>query len=122
MSDANQRRFIHIAGLDEAVTQDVLLGAFSVFGEVRNIEIPIDNQTGKSRGFGFIEFIEQADAEDAIDNVDDSELYGRTIRVKFSNKKPPSQLRDPKQAIWADEIYYKKLLSARPMADEAGEP
>jgi peptidyl-prolyl isomerase E (cyclophilin E) len=120
MSQSSQHRFLHIAGLDDGVSSEVLLGAFSVFGEIRNIDIPIDNQSGKSRGFGFIEFIEEEDAKDAIDNMDESELYGRTIRVKFSTKKPPSQLLDPKQAVWADESYYKKLI-ARPLTSEPDE-
>ena len=110
-------KVLHVAGLDEGVTEQVLLGAFIVFGEIANIEIPIDSQSGKSRGFGFIEFIDEHDAKDAIDNMDDSELYGRTIRVKLSNKRAPSQLRDPKQAVWADESYYKKII-ARPMAPD----
>ena len=110
------QRVLHIAGLDDSVTRDVLIGAFSVFGEIHSVDIPIDSQSGKPRGFGFVEFTEAHDAADAVDNMHQSELYGRTIRVKFSSRKPPGQLRDPKKAVWADELYYKKVL-ARPLAD-----
>jgi len=111
---------LHVAGLDETVTRDVLVGAFGVFGEIRSVDIPIDSQSGKPRGFGFVEFMDSNDAYDAVDNMDQSELYGRTIRVKFSSRKPPGQLRDPKKAVWADEIYYKKVL-ARPLAGDEKE-
>lgn len=112
-----QQRTLHVAGLDEAVTREVLIGAFSVFGDIQSVDIPLDSQSGKPRGFGFVEFMDPNDAADAVDNMDQSELYGRTIRAKLSSRKPPAQLRDPKKAVWADEIYYKKVL-ARPLATE----
>ena len=120
ISTATNQRVLHIAGLDDSVTKDVLIGAFSVFGEIQTVDIPIDSQSGKPRGFGFVEFMDSNDSADAVDNMDQSELYGRTIRVKFSSRKPPGQLRDPKKAVWADELYYKKIL-ARPLADDTGD-
>ena len=117
---SSNQRVLHVAGLDDSVTKDVLIGAFSVFGEIQSVDIPIDSQSGKSRGFGFVEFMDANDATDAVDNMNQSEIYGRTIRVKFSSRKPPGQLRDPKKAVWADELYYKKVL-ARPLADDADE-
>ncbi len=117
---SSNQRVLHVAGLDDSVTKDVLIGAFSVFGEIQSVDIPIDSQSGKPRGFGFVEFMDANDATDAVDNMNQSEIYGRTIRVKFSSRKPPGQLRDPKKAVWADELYYKKVL-ARPLADDADE-
>ena len=118
---SNTQRILHVAGLDESVTKDILVGAFSVFGGIHSVDIPIDSQSGKPRGFGFVEFMDSSDATDAVDNMDQSEIYGRTIRVKLSSRKPPGQLRDPKKAVWADELYYKKVL-ARPLvaAEEEG--
>ena len=115
-----EANIVYVAGLDQGVTKDVLLGAFSVFGEIRNVDIPIEVQTGSSRGFGFVEFVEAADAAEAIDNMDQSEIYGRTIRAKVSYKKPSVQLKDPKKAVWADEIFYKKVM-AQPLAVEEAE-
>jgi peptidyl-prolyl isomerase E (cyclophilin E) len=114
MTDA---RVLFVNGLDEAVSKDTLTAAFNVFGQVVNVEIPIDTQTMKSRGFAFVEFEDLEDARDAIDNMDMSEIYGRTIRVKVSNKRAPVQLKDPRKAIWADELYFRKVL-AKPMGDE----
>jgi peptidyl-prolyl isomerase E (cyclophilin E) len=108
---------LFVGGLDAAVTREVLLGAFAVFGEVISVEIPIDIQTLESRGFGFVEFTESDDAREAIDNMDASELFGRIIRVKMSNKRPTGQLKDPRKAVWADEIYYRKV-SAQPLGEQ----
>ena len=118
MESQNGQRLLHVVGIDEAVTREVLAGAFGVFGEIRSVEIPIDNQSGKPRGFAFVEFLEADDARDAVDNMDESELYGRTLRVKFSSKRPAQQLRDPKKAVWADEIYYKKVVAPSMAVDE----
>ena len=111
-------KVLFISGIDEAVSKETLSAAFAVFGAVVNVEIPIDNQTMRSRGFGFVEFAEVEDAREAIDNMDQSEMYGRTIRVKVSTKRAPVQLKDPKKAIWADELYFRKVL-AQPMVEDS---
>ena len=112
-----ESRILFVNGLDDGVTKEVLLGAFSVFGEVTAVDIPIDNKTLKPRGFGFVEFAHADDATEAVDNMDDSELYARTIRVKISNKRPTAQLKDARKAVWADEIYFRKVVG-RPMGDD----
>lgn len=104
-------RVVFVGGLDETVREDTLMGAFSVFGEISSIEVPIDSQTQKGRGFALIEYLDDADAVEAIENMDGAELFGRTLRVKYSNKRASMQLRDPKKAIWADELYYRKVTS-----------
>ncbi len=115
---ANERRVIHVAGLDETVTVDTLMALFSVFGDVRTADIPADIQTGKTRGFGFVEFLDHNDAEAAIDNMDQSEIYGRTITVKYSRKGQNVQLNDPKRAVWADDIYHRKVIANNHQSDE----
>lgn len=110
-------RLLFVGGVDEAVNKDTLLGAFSIFGEIVTVEIPMDNQTFKPRGFAFVEFADAEDAKEAVDNMDASELFGRTIRVKVSTKRAPVQLKDPKRGLWADELYFRKVV-AKPMADD----
>lgn len=110
-------RLLFVGGLDDAVSKDTLLGAFGIFGEIVSVEIPIDSNTFKPRGFAFVEFLDADDAKEAIDNMDASELFGRTIRVNVSTKRAPVQLKDPKKALWADELYFRKVV-AKPMADE----
>ena len=56
-------------GLAEEVTEDVLKAAFIPFGEMSEVQMPIDYQTEKHRGFAFIEFELPEDALAAIDNM-----------------------------------------------------
>lgn len=83
MADAKQRT-VYIGGLDEAVTVAVLRAAFLPFGEVKAVDVPIENVSGKHRGFGFVEFEEAEDAQEAVFNMDNSELFGRTVRCNLA--------------------------------------
>jgi peptidyl-prolyl isomerase E (cyclophilin E) len=109
MKRMSDPRILFVGGLHDDVTEEILLGAFSIFGEIVSVDLPLDVQTSKHRGFAIIEFLTLDDAREAIDNMDASELFGRTIRVKVSSKRSTVQLRDPKKAVWADEIYFRKI-------------
>ena len=60
--------------------------AFVPFGELKEVHIPLDKTTGKHKGFGFVQFIEDEDAEAAIDNMNENELFGRTLRVNLARE------------------------------------
>jgi hypothetical protein len=64
-------------GLDETVNEAVLHAAFIPFGDIKDVNIPLDQTTQKNRGFGFITYMEKGDAAAAMDNMHNSELYGR---------------------------------------------
>ena len=74
---SNPKTILYVGGLEESVTESVLKAAFIPFGEIKECNIPLDNEKGKHRGFGFVEYEEREDAADAIDNMHNSELYGR---------------------------------------------
>jgi len=82
---------------------------FSEFGEVVSAKIIIDNATGMSRGFGFVEMADKFHAFDAIDNLDSTFFEGNIISVKeakqnnttsggggFAGKKPFNKPRSPR--------------------------
>jgi RNA recognition motif-containing protein len=70
-------------------TDDVGLNdAFAVIGPVVEAKVITDRDTGRSRGFGFVTFQNQADASAAIQQLDGSSLDGRTIRVNEANDRP----------------------------------
>ncbi|XP_016125360.1 peptidyl-prolyl cis-trans isomerase E-like isoform X1 [Sinocyclocheilus grahami] len=75
-------------GLAEEVDEKVLHAAFILFGErysdITDIQIPLDYETEKHRGFAFLEFELAEVAAAAIDNMNESELFGRTIRVNIA--------------------------------------
>ncbi len=73
---------IFVAKLNFATQEDDLRDAFEQFGEVDSVKIIMDKFTGKSKGFGFVEMPDDDAAQDAINNLNDTEFDGRTIVVK----------------------------------------
>ena len=78
--------------------------AFIPFGEIADISLPkpeAPSSTDEHRGFGYVEFEDPTDAREAIDNMDQSELYGRIIKVAAAK---PTKDKDEglgsKTAIW----------------------
>ncbi|MBI2475414.1 RNA-binding protein [Candidatus Uhrbacteria bacterium] len=65
---------------DDAQLQEL----FSQFGEVTSARVMTDKFTGRSRGFGFVEFANEADAQKAVDALDGSTLGGRQIVVNVA--------------------------------------
>jgi RNA recognition motif-containing protein len=72
---------IYVGNLSYEVTEADLEEAFKVFGEVETIKIIKDNDTGRSKGFGFVEMSNNSDAQSAIDDLNDKEFKGRVLKV-----------------------------------------
>ncbi len=72
---------IYVGNLSYEVTEEDLKEAFAVFGEVETVRVLKDNYTGRSKGFGFVEMSNNADAQSAIDGLNDKELKGRALKV-----------------------------------------
>jgi peptidylprolyl isomerase len=95
---------VYVGGLDQSVTAHTLAEAFVPFGEVTDISLPKPDQpnsTDLHRGYGYVEFDLPQDAKEAIDNMDGSEIYGRTIKV--AQAKPQTDANEglgSKTAIW----------------------
>ena len=80
--------------------------AFIPFGDITDISIPLDYSTQKHRGFAFVEFELVEDAAAAIDNMNESELYGRTIRVNIAR---PKMLKEgSSRPVWSEDTWLKK--------------
>ncbi|EKX44360.1 hypothetical protein GUITHDRAFT_50524, partial [Guillardia theta CCMP2712] len=78
------KRTLYVGGLDEEVNVDTLRAAFIPFGELVDVNIPLDNETGKHRGFGFVEYEFPDDAAEAIFNMNNGELNGRVLSVNLA--------------------------------------
>ena len=63
--------------------------AFSRFGTVTSVTLITDRETGRPRGFGFVEMSSEAEAQAAIDQMDGRELGGRTLRVNIAKPREP---------------------------------
>ena len=80
---------IYIGNLSFQAEQEDLLDLFSQYGEVKSASLPLDRETGRKRGFGFIEMNTDEDEQKAIDDLQNVEWMGRMIRV---NKATPCLL------------------------------
>ena len=78
---------IHVTKLDIDTRGENLRQVFEEFGEVLFVKIITDKITGKSRGFGFVEMAYEEDGLEAIKELNDSELDGRTIIVKKGERR-----------------------------------
>lgn len=78
------KKMLYVGGLAEDVDEKTLNAAFIPFGDIADIQIPLDFATQKHRGFAFVEFENAEDAAAAIDNMNDAELFGRTIKVNIA--------------------------------------
>ncbi len=107
------RRTLYVGGLDEAVTAAVLQAAFIPFGELLDVQLPLDVTTQKAKGFGFVEYADEGDAADAVDNLNDAELFGRVLRVTLA--RPPKA---KAQAVWASADEWYRALKESGDADE----
>ena len=75
---------IFVAKLDYNTDSETLRAAFEQFGAVDSVKIIFDRDTGRSKGYGFVEMADDGEGNAAIDALNDSEIDGRTIVVKVA--------------------------------------
>jgi len=80
---------IFVAKLNFKTRTEDLQSAFEQYGEVSSVKIVKDRDTGRSKGYGFVEMPNDAEGQAAIDGLNEKELDGRTIVVKPANPKSP---------------------------------
>ncbi len=78
---------IFVGGLSWNTNNDGLHEAFERFGVVTEAKVITDRETGRSRGFGFVTFEEVDSAQQAISEMDGTELDGRSIKVSEAQEK-----------------------------------
>ena len=78
---------LFVGGLPFATTDDELADAFAQFGTVKSAKVITDRETGRSRGFGFVEYENDDEGKAAIDGLDGKELGGRTIHVSQARER-----------------------------------
>ena len=72
---------IYVGNLSYGMSENELRDAFSAYGEVSSVKILMDRETGRSRGFGFVEMPNQKEAEAAVAQLNGKDLDGRALRV-----------------------------------------
>ncbi|MEA5533276.1 RNA-binding protein [Crocosphaera sp. XPORK-15E] len=79
---------IYVGNLPYEVTEADVTEAFAEYGTVKRVHLPTDRETGKARGFGFVEMEEDAQENAAIEELDGAEWMGRNLKV---NKARPRE-------------------------------
>ncbi len=83
---------IYVGNLAYSVTEDELRDAFAAFGDISSVSLITDKFSGQSKGFGFVEMPNNAEADAAIKALNDTSLKGRNIKVnqaKPRGDRPP---------------------------------
>jgi cold-inducible RNA-binding protein len=79
---------IFVGNLDFNTTEDELRQLFEAHGQVDRVSILTDRDTGRSRGFGFVEMASSEDGEKAIAALNGAQIGGRTLNVNEARPKP----------------------------------
>ena len=88
---------IYVGNLSYQVNDTELRQLFEPFGEVSSASVIIDKMSGDSKGFGFVEMSAGAEAQAAIDQLNDTPVHGRNLRVNEARPRedrPPRDRRD----------------------------
>jgi cold-inducible RNA-binding protein len=80
---------LYVGNISFNATEETLTNAFSQFGTVNSCKIIMDRDTGRSKGFGFIEMGSGDEAQKAIDSLDGQDFDGRQIRVNVAKEREP---------------------------------
>ncbi len=91
---------IYVGNLSYRATEEDLRTVFAEYGEVTRIVLPTDRETGRMRGFAFVDMSEDAQEDAAITQLDGAEWMGRQLKV---NKAKPRE--DNRRGSWTKKQY-----------------
>jgi RNA recognition motif-containing protein len=91
---------VYVGNLSYEATQDDLTQAFSEYGTVKSVQLPTDRETGRFRGFAFVEMGTDAEESAAIEALDGAEWMGRNLKV---NKAKPREDKRSFGGSWGND-------------------
>jgi RNA recognition motif-containing protein len=87
-TDSGERmKNIYVGNLDFTTTEDELRSAFATYGAVQTVNVVTDRETGRPRGFAFVEMASDKEAQEALLALDGSTLGGATLKVNEARPK-----------------------------------
>jgi polyadenylate-binding protein len=97
---------VYVKNVDSSVTDDEFRKLFEQYGEITSASLAHDNETGKSRGFGFVNYIRHEDASKAVDDLNDKDYKGQKLYVGRAQKKHEreEELRKQYEAARAEKV------------------
>ncbi|KAJ3321674.1 hypothetical protein HDV06_003967 [Boothiomyces sp. JEL0866] len=116
MSVTNPKTTLFVGGLLPEITPQILRTAFIPFGDILSIQMPLDVDNQKHRGFAFIEYETQEDCQAALENMNLSELHGKLLKVNLARQGKYQQMQT--KAVWEDEEF---VLAKVPQDEEQQE-
>ena len=78
---------LYVGNLPYQIEEGDLKGQFAEFGSVKSVKIITDHDTGRSKGFGFVEMETEEEAQTCIENLNDKDFKGRNIRVNIARER-----------------------------------
>lgn len=90
---------LYVGNLPYRIDEDSLRQLFTPYGNVETAKVIKDRQTGKSKGFGFVEMTTQAEADAAIRAVNETAMDGRNVKVSIAK---PREERPARRSGWDD--------------------
>jgi RNA recognition motif-containing protein len=87
---------IYVGNLSYRMTDDELRDIFAEHGEVSSAKIIMDRETGRSKGFGFVEMPDNKQAQEAIEALNDKDISGRNLRVNEARPRKDNGPRQPR--------------------------
>ncbi|KAK1792217.1 hypothetical protein P4O66_012175, partial [Electrophorus voltai] len=112
--DTSNHFHVFVGDLSPEISTDDVKAAFAPFGKISDARVVKDLATGKSKGYGFISFINKWDAENAIQQMNGQWLGGRQIRTNWATRKPPapkSNYESGSKHLSYDEVLSQSSLS-----------
>jgi RNA recognition motif-containing protein len=91
---------IFVGNLSYGSTDESLRTLFEQYGEVTSAKVIMSQETGRSRGFGFVEMPNKAEAEAAIAAIDGKDFEGRPIKVNEARPRADRRSRPPREDRW----------------------
>jgi RNA recognition motif-containing protein len=80
---------LYVGNIPFQASEEDLRELFAAYGEVVSAKMIMDRETGRPRGFGFVEMAEADDAQKAIENLDQKEFMGRPLKVNLARPREP---------------------------------
>jgi len=87
----DHRRTLYVGNLPWRATEDDLVALFSQYGPLLDVRVIQDRLTGRSRGYGFVEFARAEHARIAVAQLDGTSFRGRPLMISPARPKPPRQ-------------------------------
>lgn len=88
---------IYIGNLSYQATEEDLRTVFADYGAVKRVVLPTDRETGRMRGFAFVEMVDDAQEDSAISELDGAEWMGRQLRVNKARPREDNNRSDMKR-------------------------